>query len=1129
LLNASAIWDDIETSIRANTSQINITVSSNPVISISNLYIVGNATHGNVTTIANFTISSIGNDALYNISINLTGLANFTMVLSPSSIANLSAGLSQTIIINATIPFAYDAGSSNGSINISTSNAGAANISLQVDVLADRDWELDPAFCSKTESPDAGVVCEITLNNTGNAPINFSISPTTANFSTTNATNFTIAKQVNFTFNITYNVSGQPKITYNTTFLVNATIPGSMPAGRTIQVSLVPFNSLTVAMLIAPLIIQNSQNVTINVNVTDANLIGIKNVTANITLPNGTSLRINLSQIGIILNASGNVSQWRAVYPNVTGSTALIGNYSVFITAFDNIDVNGTANGSFYAYPLPQINLQTLSTSYSKGSTASIYFRARDQGGSPLKNANVTLWVRDNSSVLVFNGSYITSVAGIIEPLPTFSIPDDAPAGYWTLYSQMAYFDSNASIQVTDLSNSTFQVINATTTNVSFSGLLTNFQSADLYFGGDAVQFAISVYDVNGAPLDPDSMNISVLYPNESLYLQINFSNINRSGQGTYFYKFTAPAGAVSGVYRAELNASKGAFFTRNVALFRISSSLFADVETSFVWYPASVMTFRMVVYTGDGMPIDPTSMNLTVIDPAGNTYFTTALSSMTKQSTGYYIYNFAMGANTSTGNYYAQLFASKDLATTVKLKPFRVSQGGPYDIRLELLESTVYPGDYLDFNAVMENKGEVTQDVTLEYWVTDSTQTWYYGSEAILTPAFQNTSVVRSAYIFTSQPAGTYILHGRVTYDLIKPPIDVSYTFEVAKRPSSTATPTTGGAGAAATSIPGRPGVVTTQTPTPPPFQDYSGMQIISYPEEVAIQAGETKYPKIQIKNTGLTPLHNVTVTLAGIPLSWLEVLPSRVNALAPGDTAAFVLKISVPETERTSIKSVRALALSSERKEEVRFDVAIFESKLALIEHQVLKLKERLATLAKDTQEAEKVGKNVAAVWETIDQAQKYVSQAESELRNEQLDDALSNAQIADTLLSKGKAQLIAAPFNPATYTQLPNWITLAIGIVGTGMGIIVFFFVRRRKKDAPAAPKESASVLEKVSSVMEKKDAGSLQKEKGKIMRALRLLEEELNDGTISSEAYSELKRRYDRKIAEIEGKLTRLGIA
>ncbi|HLC48578.1 MAG TPA: NEW3 domain-containing protein [Candidatus Norongarragalinales archaeon] len=1124
LVNASANWADLGSGSRSNTTQINITVLSNPLLGLSSLAIAGNATHGNTTGVASFILISQGNDALSNLTISIAGLQNFTIAFSQTNISSFPAGSQQAIDINVTVPFAYDSGFENGTIIVETANGGSQNITLQVFVNIDRDWSLSPSACEKTESPDMGVVCEITVNNTGNTFINFSINPVSANYSTANASNFSVQKQSAFVFNITYNISGVPKITYNTTFILSALSPASLPTSQDILVSLVPFQSLAASLLIAPLVIQNNQSVTFDFNITDANLVGIKNVTASIALPNGSTDFMPLWKINTTFNASGNITQWRATYPNVTGTTSFVGNYSVTVIAIDNVDVNGSGSGTFYAYPKLQMQLQTLSSSYGRGSLASIYFRASDLGGLPLRNSNVTLWARDNSSFLVFNETHTTSISGIIEPLPTFAIPEDSVVGTWRLFAHAVYFDSNASVLIEDDINSSFLVLNDSTTNVSFSGLLTDFKTSDLFFGGDEIEFAISVYDVSGAPLDPDSMNITIFSPNETVYSDITFSQINRSSTGLYFYKTQVPRNITSGVYRAELNASLGAFFTRNLALFRISGSLFADVETSFVWYPASIMTFRMLVYTGDGQPIDPTTMNLTVIDPAGNVYFTTQLASMTKQSTGYYIYNFAMGANTSTGNYYAQLFATKDSSTTAKLKPFRVSQGGPYDVRLELLDSSVYPGDYLDFRAVAENKGEVTQDVTLEYWVSDGVQTWFYGSEAILTPAYQNTSVIRSAYIFTTQPPGTYTLFGRVTYDLIKPPIDVGYTFEVVARPESTPTPAPGAGGGAATPIPGRPGVITTPTPTPPPFTDYSGMQIVSYPDEVAIQAGETKYPKIQVKNTGLTPLHNVTVTLAGIPLSWLEVLPSRVNALAPGDIATFVLKITAPTSEKTSIRKVRALALSSERKEEVSFDVAVFESELALIEYKIRRLKERVAILAKDVQLAESAGKNVIAVWETVDQVQKYITQSENDLRSEQLDDALSNAQIAETLLSKGNAQLISAPFNPASYAQLPNWITLAMGVVGMGMGILVFWFVRKRKKQPHEAVKEAPTMIEKVSEIMEKTDARSLQKEKGKIARALRLLEEELHDGSISQDAYNELKRRYDRKIMEIEKKLS-----
>jgi uncharacterized membrane protein len=1123
IINASAIWNDLETGIVANTSAINISVLTNPIMFIGRDFIYGNATHGNTTTFANLTIYSVGNDALHNVTINITGFSNFTLNLTSGNIALIPAGTSQTIFFNVTILYAYDPGEENGSVYVNTSNAGEKNITLQVLVSPDRSWAMDPTFCQKTESPDIGAVCEIQINNTGNMQIDFQISPASANFTSINQTIFSIPKQTPYSFNVTYNISGQPKIQYNTTYNLSASF--GYPASRNLYISLAPFESLKATMNISIPIIQNNQSTVFYFNLTDSNLVGIKNVTAFVQIPNGTITSVPLSMYGAVFNATGNITLWNGAYPNVTGSTYLRGNYSVTIIGFDNVDVNGTANGTFYAYPKLRQTLQTLSSTYARGTSATIYDRVMDLGGTGLGNATTTIWVKDPLDILVFNQTYVTAISGIVEPLPTFSIAPDATTGNWTLHSSTTYYDSYALVLVNDSAQSNFLVVESSGGgNVSFSGLLTNMRSGDLYFGGDTVEIAISVYDVNGAPLDPDDMNMTIFAPNESVYSFVNFSQINRSSIGLYYYKFTAPRNSTSGVYRAELNVVRGAFFNRNLALFRISSSLMVDVETSFVWYPASVMTFRILVYSGDGLPLDPTNLNLTVFDPANNMYFSVAVGSMTKQSTGYYLYNHAMGANTSTGNYYAQAIATKDNAYTVKLKPFRVSQGGPYDIRVELLRNQVYAGDYLDFTAVMENKGEVSQDVTLEYWVTDGVQTWYYGSEAILTPAFRNVSVLRSAYIFTTQPVGRYQLIGRVTYDLIKPPIDVNASFEVVARPAIIPSPTTP-ADAGGSATPEVPGYLPTPTPTPLPYQDYSKMEIISYPDEVTIMAGEIKYPKIQVKNTGLVLLHNVSIAIAGIPLSWLEILPSRVNALAPGDIATFVIKITVPASERTTVRKVRAIALSSERKEEVRFDVAIFESKLALIEHQIQRLKEKALLIAKDAKAAETAGKNVASVWATIEQAQKSIDESEQHLRDEELDDAQSSSLIADTLLDKAKAQLIAAPFYPPSYTQLPNWITLALGFVGIGMGFIVFWFVRKRKKKEPQQePQRAATTMQKISEVFEKNDTASLQKEKGKLQRALRLLESELNDGSISERAHSELRRRYERKLAELDQKLS-----
>ena len=90
---------------------------------------------------------------------------------------------------------------------------------------------------------------------------------------------------------------------------------------------------------------------------------------------------------------------------------------------------------------------------------------------------------------------------------------------------------------------------------------------------------------------------------------------------------------------------------------------------------------------------------------------------------------------------------------------------------------------------------------------------------------------------------------------------------------------------------------------------------------------------------------------------------------------------------------------------------------------------------------------------------------------------------------------------------------------------MGILLFWFIRKKKKKAAAPTTQSAGVIETVRSALQRDDNASLIKERGKISRALRLLEDELHDGSISQGAYTELHGRYQRKLADLEKKLQR----
>ncbi|MFH1107432.1 MAG: NEW3 domain-containing protein [Candidatus Micrarchaeota archaeon] len=1128
-VNVTIEWVDPETGAAGNTTPLYVNVTSNPVLTVVPANISANATHGNTTTIANFSVSSTGNDDALGLTYALSAYPNFVVVLQ-GNVSSLAPNENTTVLINVSVPLYNDPGSTPGSLCVNSSNAPAHNMSLEINVSADRSWTMAPTYCERMESPDTGSVCEVFVNNTGNTYINFTIDPQSANHSSLNVSALNLSKFGNYRLLVSYDVSGFPKINYTANFTFNVTDAGGTPASRILAILLYPFGSLPVSILVTPNQTAQLGSVTVYGNVTDSNLVGMANMTLIVTDPAGNVSTNNMTLIA----SNGTYFQYSSTFPNLTGSIVHRGNYTVTIIATDSILVEGNATSSFTTYAVLVVTLDTFADTYymtDSGVTASIYYRVREAANTTLYPVNVSLSVVSPSNLTLLRQNYTVGPSGVIEnPVPSVNIPPDQPIGNYTMTSFSEYYDGNASLVVNDTSSSEFEVLPSQQGNVTFTGLLADVSAGDIWTAGQTPRVVVSVFDVNGTPVDPDSLNITVLAPNDTVFANYSLENFTRHGAGAYSLElFPITANTTSGVFLVVMAASKAEYTARRLTYFRVAASVLADVQTTVVWYPQSVMQFDIVVRASDGMPLDPDSLNLTVYDPANAIYLQANISSMTKQSPGFYIYRYAMPLNTATGAYLAYINTSVQGMVTQAIHPFRVAAGGPYDVRLELLENEVPQGDYLDFRIIVSNMGEVTQDVGLEYWVEDlGGNSWYYATEAVLVARGQEVQLLRSAFIYTSQPPAQYKLKLKMTYDLVQAPIYANASFLVTPPGAPTATPAasappTGGQIIPINATPSPPSAATSIA-SPTAGVNVTQLTIVSTPDEIVAESGDTKYIRIDARNDGLTALHNLTLLLSGVPLTWLEIRPSRINALSSGGIGNFVVKLNIPKSEKTGVRVIRAMVTADEAQDERSFNLVIFESRAALVEYELQRTEERLRKLAKDAKEADAVGKDVTQVLALIEEATSYKNLARDQLRREQLDDALSSLKMASVSIAKATTLLAQAKFRGQPYAGIPWYYLAVIVFVAAAAGFLLYFLYRKRrhKKDQPslAAPAPPPKPLDQ-------KDVNDLQAEKEKILRVMRLLEDELHQGVISQNAYRELRKRNERQLESIQKRLKDAG--
>ncbi len=1106
--NATATWLDQQIGNRTNSTTAVANATANFILNTTESNLAGNAPSGYSTNVTNFTLRSDGSANITNITYEISGMP--FLVQLTGNVSSMAGASTLLVVVNATVPYAFDAGVYSGSLFINSSRGGSRNLSLSVTVPANTSWTLNRTVCIKFQLTDTGVACVVLVNNTGNTQMNFTVSPAGANY--TNATNatFSVAKQSSFELSFTFNVTGVPKTNRNTTYTINST-PAGTPENRTVVVALTTFSSIGTNITATPNLTQAGNNVTFNVNVSDDNHAGMASALVNVTMPNGTVVVVNLSFVDTLDGGPTNVSRWRGNYT----ATQLSGNYTALALTLDNVGSNGSASVNFTVFANLSSDLFTLKDTYNTGDTASIYFAARGMAREPLAPSNVTLAVRNNNSVLVFRQTYF-SAGSPLEPLPQFTISNDQAPGTFTLSGNVSYYDGVSGSTFTEAKNYSFTVVNATSGS---SGVVADVSTLESWSPGENATFLITVKAANGTFVPADSLNLTAYSTRGEVLFTVQKANLTAVSAGIYSYTHPLPANASLGTYLAQANATYGNSFTKALDLFRIGASLLADLQTAVVWYPDNTMTFTITLTDMQGQPVDATGLNLTVFGPAGSLYFSALLPNTTRRATGFYVFPYAMPSNTAVGIYTAVLNATAYNRTTMTTRVFRVSSGGPFDVIISIPTPEVSPGQYLDFTLTLENMGDVSQDVTVDYWVSDGSRTWFSASELLFVPSQGLKSFARSAFIFTNQPLGAYTLYVRVTYDLQKPALEGQKSFQVRAAVSGGGAAAGGGGGGGAAAPP-TPSILL-PVATPPP---YSAIEIIDYPEEILVEKGDTKFPKVVVRNTGLMALHNLQLVVSGIPSSWVEVQPAKLNALASGDEEAFLVRISVPFSAPAGVRPIRFIALADEKKADKTSQIAIFESRAALIEYEVRRLEEKIAQISKSARDAQLLGKRVDDVWKTLAEATNYTALAKSGLQDGLVDDALGNVRIAEVLVSKASGLLIASGFQAPSREEgiAPLTVLAIIGFTAIATAAGIYTYRRRREVERALPP--SAKTTEKVVEMTAVKSRAELEEEEERITRAISLLNEELQQGTISKAAFEELRKRNEARLKKVRDMLS-----
>jgi hypothetical protein len=256
------------------------------------------------------------------------------------------------------------------------------------------------------------------------------------------------------------------------------------------------------------------------------------------------------------------------------------------------------------------------------------------------------------------------------------------------------------------------------------------------------------------------------------------------------------------------------------------------------------------------------------------------------------------------------------------------------YDIVIECLQDTVQAGQSISANITITNNGLYEGDVNVVWWIEDAYGTNYTSTSTIANISYGETwSSTKSLPIPSSASAGIYYF--KVNLNVGDYSSTVYDTFEV----TIPSTPISGPS--AGPSIP-------VKKPEEKP-----NIEVKYLSTHIVIPSIPKEYD-IEIKNSGNLTIHNLTLYLQGLELSWFSIFPSKVD-LDVNKTIVFKINYTVPASAEIKKYPISILIKSDELEKSIRITISVieilekseFEKKREALEKEIQEIEEELRRL--------------------------------------------------------------------------------------------------------------------------------------------------------------------------------------
>jgi hypothetical protein len=287
----------------------------------------------------------------------------------------------------------------------------------------------------------------------------------------------------------------------------------------------------------------------------------------------------------------------------------------------------------------------------------------------------------------------------------------------------------------------------------------------------------------------------------------------------------------------------------------------------------------------------------------------------------------------------------------------------------------------------------------------------------------------------------------------------------------------------------------------------------------------GWAKYPAFEIKNTGEMELKSVTFSVLGVPKEWVDPYFTTIDSLRVNETKSISIKVMVPNGTRAGEYIATITAGNVDARDEKQISLIVFTSREELVSYELKKLKTEFQKLQDEIAAGKRDGKDVSGLDEIVNSTAKQIEIAGNYFRNKMFDDAIKEIYTGWNMINRAREMLIQAPFiRPVLIPVLPDWFLPLLIILLLVILIILVLLRRIRRRFERYLKHARYPEAKSIATLMKKEmESEALINERERLLKMLKLLESERNEGLLSETAYLELKRKNEERLKMIEEKM------